>query len=1044
MKPVKLTMCAFGPYPDKKEVDLSLFGGCGLFLVTGDTGAGKTTIFDAISFALYGEASGTNRESIMFRSDFALPETKTYVELEFLYRGQTYKIERSPKYMKEKSRGEGTTLVNANATLIMPDSRVITGNNNVNDEVKALIGIDKNQFSQIAMIAQGDFLKLLLSSTDERGKIFRKVFNTDVYLKFQHELKLKANSLKLQYEDLSKSILQYMNGIICSEDSHLYLEIKELMTEKNINYLSKANELLDNLICEDEILEEKEKIFNKKIQEEITVQSTLITTAVANNSRLERLTNSNKRLEELEKLQDEYKRKKIKLVLCENALYHIKPIADELHKSTKQVNDLNISISKHEEFIKHRTIELDNLLNVYENEKLKEPKLLSLSNEITLVKNELEIYKDLEFLRKESDIINKQLYEKSVLLLDKKEKKNNIENMQIKIQEELISLKDIEVLAEQTKKQKEDAYSLSEQLNQLKDLFFELEKDKETLISAQKLFLKSHEISIAKSSEYEKLEQSFLTGQAGIIAMKLKDNIPCPVCGSIDHPLPAKITLAAPTEEELKKAKQELLDAKEQAYKLSEKSSNSKVKVDAKIEAIIKYSQSLFGKIEINEIPELLFNETEKTNIILCKTTKKLVEIRKKIEYKNKCELKKTEIEKLLNNGVKIIETLEKEIGDLKVKQSSLMSRLDTIKGKIKFQNKEEAEEYIKIKLMELNNLKTSLENSEKQYNKCNGEIEKSKAVILDLNNRLVTSKAEMDLVIEKLNVTLKSRGFTNIDHYNDMLINEDNIISLKKDIENYMNEVNKVKIDISNLKEETKNTVYINIEDSLKLKKEFEEQKYKSDKKFNNIFSRLKNNKKVRNEIKLKQKEMDEIEVEYLCYRNLSDTANGNLSGKQKIAFEYYVQSTYFNQIIAEANRRFSYMTNGRFKLIIKEEPNNFRSQTGLELDVIDNYTGKSRSVKSLSGGESFKASLSMALGLSDMIQRFSGGIQIDTMFVDEGFGSLDSESLDQAIDVLNSLTNGDRLVGIISHVSELRERIDKKLIVKKDISGSDIRLIV
>ncbi len=611
------------------------------------------------------------------------------------------------------------------------------------------------------------------------------------------------------------------------------------------------------------------------------------------------------------------------------------------------------------------------------------------------------------------------------------------------MQEELSSLNGIEVLAEQTKKQKEDAFNLSEKLNQLKDLFSELDKNKKILKNAQNLFLKAQEISILKSDEYEKLEQSFLNEQAGIIAKKLKDNIPCPVCGSIEHPLPAKMALVAPTEEELKKAKEVSSSAKEKAYKLSEDSSNAKVKVDAKIESIIQSSQSLFGINEIDEIPKILYNEIEKTNVILSGATDKLSEIEKKIEYKNKCEKKKAEIEKLLNDGVNVIETLEKEERNLKIKQISLVSKVETIKGKIKFEKREEAESYIKIKTIALNKLKISLENSEKAYNECNSEIEKSKAVILDISNRLITLKLEMDLVKDKLDFTLKSRGFTDLKHYENMLITEDNINYLKNDIENYMNEVTKIKIDISNLKEETKNTAYINIEDYLKLKKELEEQKENSDKKYNDIFSRLKNNKKVRNDIKLKQNEMEGIEAEYLCYRNLSDTANGDLSGKQKIAFEHYVQATYFNQIIEEANRRFLYMTNGRFELARKKESNNLRNQTGLELDVIDNYTGKSRSVKTLSGGESFKASLSMALGLSDMIQRFAGGIQIDTMFVDEGFGSLDSESLDQAIDVLNALTNGDRLVGIISHVSELRERIDKKIVVKKDISGSDIKLL-
>jgi len=1044
MKPVKLIMCAFGPYADKIEVDLSLFGGSGLFLVTGDTGAGKTTIFDAISFALYGEASGANRESIMLRSDFALPETKTYVELEFLYKGQIYKIERTPKYMKSKTRGEGTTLVNANATLTMPDSSVITGNNNVNDAVKDLIGIDKNQFSQIAMIAQGDFLKLLLSSTDERGKIFRKVFNTDIYLKFQHELKSKANSLKIQYEDLRKSILQYIDDINCPKDSPLYLEIEELKNGNNINALIKTKELLDSLINEDIVLEEKEKLVGKKIQEELTKLSTAITTATTNNARLDRLANSNKILEELEKLQDEYKSKKIKLSSSENALYHVKPIADDLEKTNKLVHDLNNSILKNEEFIKQKTIELEKLLLIYDREKLKEPEQISISGQITSIKNELEIYKELELIQKSLDITNRDLVLKSDTLVTKIEKKKNLEDRLIRFKEELLALKDIEVLAEQTKKQKEDACNQSEKLKQLKDLFTELEKNKKTLKSAQNLFLKAQEVSIAKSEEYEKLEQSFLNEQAGIISMKLKDNVPCPVCGSIEHPLPAKMTLEAPTEEELKKTKDALSLAKEKAYKLSEDSSNAKVKVDVKTEAIIKSSESLFGKIEINEIPVCLYDETEKTNAILSESTERLADIEKKIEYKNKCETKKAEIEELLNNGVKVIEALDKEVGDLKIKQSSLLSKLETIKGKLKFEKIEEAEEYIKIKTVELSKLKSALENSEKAYNKCNGEIEKSNAVILDISSRLSISKNEIEIISDKLATALKSRGFNDIEHYKSMLLTEEKIISLKNDIEEYYNKVIKIKADVSNLTEETKDTIYINIEEYIKLKIELEEQKENSDKKYNNLYSRLKNNKKVSNDIKSKQKEMEEIEVEYLCYRNLSDTANGDLSGKQKIAFEYYVQATYFNQIIAEANRRFSYMTNGRFELIRKEEPNNLRSQTGLELDVIDNYTGKSRSVKTLSGGESFKASLSMALGLSDMIQRFAGGIQIDTMFVDEGFGSLDSESLDQAIDVLNVLTNGDRLVGIISHVGELRERIDKKLVVKKDVSGSAINLIV
>nr|WP_312576393.1 SMC family ATPase [Sedimentibacter sp.] len=1044
MKPARLTMCAFGPYADKIEVDLSKFGGSGLFLITGDTGAGKTTIFDAISFALFGEASGTNRENIMLRSDFALPETKTYVLLEFLYKGQTYKIERTPKYMKVKTRGEGTTLVNANATLTFPDSRVITGNSNATDAIKNLIGIDKNQFSQIAMIAQGDFLKLLLSSTDERGKIFRKVFNTNIYLQFQHELKSKTSGFKIQYEDLRKSILQHINDINCPEDYSLYLEIEDIKNGNNINFLHKTMELLKNLIEEDIICEEKEKNIGKQIQEELNKLSTEIAIATVNNTRLDRLSACVKKLGELEKFSDEYYNKKIKISLAENALYYVKPVADELERANKQTQDLNISITKYDEFVKQKNVELEKLLKIYEFEKSKDSERVALTGQIVSVENDLHIYEELESLESSLEVINKKITQKTGILSIKKEKRANLENMKIKLQEELICLNGIEVLAEQTKKQKEDAYNLHENLNQLRILLSELENSHKTLENAQNIYLKSQIISKSKTEKYEMLEQLFLNEQAGIIARKLKDKTPCPVCGSVDHPAPAAMTLTAPTAEELKNAKMDALNAKEKAYKLSENASNERVKLDSKEEVVLKTSKNLLGIDKIVEIPEFLDLETEKADVILKESTKKLMEIEKKVEYKNKWETKKIEIDKLLEDAITATENLENEANELKIKQNSLLSKTETIKDKIKFEEKKQAEEYIRNKTDELNKLKSALENSERAYNKCNEEIEKSKAVILDLLSRLNVAKSETYIVKNKLSEILNARGFEDEDHYKRMLISEDKIKLLKNDIDEYYNEIIKTKTEILNLKEETKDIKHVNIEDYVNMKTELNKQKDKSDNIYGNVYGRLNINRKVYNNIKLKQKEMDEAEIKYLCFKGLSDTANGDLSGKQKIAFEYYVQATYFNQVIAEANRRFAYMTNGRFELIRKEEANNLRSQTGLELDVIDNYTGKIRSVKTLSGGESFKASLSMALGLSDMIQRFAGGIQIDTMFIDEGFGSLDSESLDQAIDVLNALTNGNRLVGIISHVGELRERIDKKIVVKKDVKGSSIKITV
>ncbi|HSN67106.1 MAG TPA: SbcC/MukB-like Walker B domain-containing protein, partial [Fusibacter sp.] len=208
-------------------------------------------------------------------------------------------------------------------------------------------------------------------------------------------------------------------------------------------------------------------------------------------------------------------------------------------------------------------------------------------------------------------------------------------------------------------------------------------------------------------------------------------------------------------------------------------------------------------------------------------------------------------------------------------------------------------------------------------------------------------------------------------------------------------------------------------------------------------VYSRIEHNSKISENLKKTKGEIEGLERHYLTIKNLSDTANGDLQGKQRLAFERYIQAFYFNRVLMEANKRFSYMTNKRFELVRKDEASDMRSHSGLEIDVMDHYTGKTRSVKSLSGGESFKASLALALGLSDMIQTHAGGVQMDTMFVDEGFGALDSESLEQAIDVLNALTHGNRLVGIISHVSELREKIDRKIVVKKGNTGSYVELV-
>jgi len=1044
MKPVKLIMSAFGPYAGSIEVTLSDFGGRGIFLITGDTGAGKTTIFDAISFALYGEASGTNRESTMLRSDFASPDIKTYVVLEFLYRDKLYKIERNPKYDRAKKNGEGTTSENANATLIYPDGKVKTGYTMVTDAINELIGIDKNQFSQIAMIAQGDFLKLLLASTEERAKIFRKIFNTNIYQQLQYELRNRANSLKGTYDDLRKSILQYAKDISCQEDNAIFYQLEKLKEENSIHTLDKFLEYLHMLINEDKIIESKEEKLSQGIQTELANLSATVATATENNARLERFEKAKRKLTELGEKEPEYSKKRSNLICSENALYHIKPVSDDLERANKAVTEIINEVEKQNDIIQRKTPEFEGLSQSYQNEKSKEPERELLAGEINTAEADLSNYEELANLQGKLKILDEDLKNKLLQIAIKKEETQKLEEEQVRVNNELVNLKDVEAALVRVKNQQEDSIKYVKKIEQLKDSVLDLEIQKKKMVEVQLKYQAAQEKNLFRSSEYEKLELSFLNEQAGIIAEKLKDGKPCPVCGSTDHPTPAAITAEAPTEEELKKAKQSAVVARESAHKLSDEASKEKAKMEKGEEVLLNSAREIFGEVLFEDLNLIIDKEYEKAKSELEANNSEVQKIDNQVTLKNKHESNCENIVKNLKLLAEEISVMEADTNNLSKESHGNQTKFDTISSKLKFKTKEEALDDLSSKKRKLSELKRVFEAVEKDLNNCREELQKAKTLMQSQSDKLGTTKKEALSKQEKFNSILNERGFVDENQYKNKLVTEREIKSIKAAVDGYYDTIKTIKSEIDILRNETKENEYVDVsafEEKQKLLKE-ENQKLKESHRI--LITRLSNNNRILKEIESKQKDMLDIESKYQCLQNLSDTANGDLKGKQKLAFEQYVQAAYFNQIIAEANKRLLKMTNERFELVRKEEPGNLRSQTGLDLDVKDNFTGKVRSIKTLSGGESFKASLAMALGLSDMIQRFAGGIQQDTMFVDEGFGSLDSESLEQAIEVLYSLTTGNRLVGIISHVSELRERIDKKIVVMKDVSGSSIKILV
>ena len=920
MRPIKLTMSAFGPYASKTVLELDKLGTSGLYLITGDTGAGKTTIFDAITFALYGEASGDNRESTMFRSKYANADTPTEVELTFVYAGKEYYIKRNPEYERPKTRGEGFTTEKANAELHYPDGRVVTKLREVDRAVEEIMGIDRNQFTQIAMIAQGDFLKLLLASTDDRKRIFQKIFRTRCYYVLQERLKSESGKLGREYDNISASIRQYINGIVCDEDDVLSIKVRN--AKSGMCSIEETLELLSTLIGNDKIEEEKldeeQKGISKSL-DEITVT----------------LTN---------------------------------------HKTWSKARK---SLEKSNSDLSEAIETLEMLKTNLQSEEANKPKVEDIRNQIAAIEAELPEYQELDAKIKERDTLQKGTDKLSKKITEQKE---NLESLKKELEvlsgeRKTLEKADKDKSELEAKKQKEEdkrkaVKEIAKELKALEKLEKQLKKDQEEYSGLSNTIQQ-------KDKEYQRLFKLYLDEQAGIIAETLADGIPCPVCGSTTHPIKAVKSENAPTKEKLEESKTAYESAQVEARKASEKAAKAKGQADEKRNAVLAMLTEMFGNVTIDDAGGLIKDKIAEISASLENLQNDIAaqqdKIDRRVEIDELLPKRKTEGEDLSA----LISENEKTISGNGATITALKTRIEELAHKLKYESEKKA--------------------------KC------SKKNLQDEQKKLEDAYADAEKAVNLQNE--KIAGFK----------------AAIKEAENTLSDVKEID------------------EDSVKAKqKELKAQNSEIDKKKKVINARKSANESAEKEIRAKAADVLAVEAKWSWVKALSNTANGNISGKEKVMLETYIQMTYFDRIIARANTRFMVMSGGQYELKRRKEAENNRSQSGLELDVIDHYNGTERSVKTLSGGESFKASLSLALGLSDEIQSSAGGIKLDTMFVDEGFGSLDDESLDQAMRALQNLTEGNRLVGIISHVTELKERIDKQIVVTKEkTGGSNIKLL-
>jgi len=914
MRPLKLTLSAFSPYAGKTFIDMEKLGERGLYLITGDTGSGKTTIFDGITFALFGEASGDIRSPGMLRSKYADPDTPTFVELDFEYRDKKYKITRNPEYERPSKRGDGTTLEKANAELICPDGRIITKSTEVNNAINGILGIDRSQFTQIVMIAQGDFLKLLLAPTDERKRIFRQIFKTENYMKLQDRLKSEASELGKECLALKGSIKQYIEGTVCREDDVLMIDHSK--AKRGEMPAADILDLIEKIISQDMILKNQIDIKSKEVEDRLESVNKIIGKAESD--------------------------EKAKIELDESRA--------EQQKQKMLFQQLNV---------------------IYEHEKSKQPERDKLSETITIAKNKIPRYDEFEET-KAKNLADKNKLVKDKMILEKdKELLGYNEKLQNDLQLELETLKESgeerERLSANERKlieQENEIVELSQMLKSYDSLNFNL---KNTQDAYKKVSAESDNLQ----KQFNIKEKQFLDEQAGILAQSLKTGEKCPVCGSLEHPEPASLTESAPKEEELEGLKKELADFRIKVSKLSSDSGKLIGQEGSLKDEINKKSKKIFeGEFEIYKLPEEIKNKLDFYKYERKNLKDNIAANNKKIARKNDINNQLPQIQEYIKSLSNEITQKEKDILVLEEQIKSGNVTIEKLSKLLEFESKDMA-------LRKISDIEDLKRNMEKEYERTQSDLNKCSGKLNELSGRIGSLLNQLE-GFEKINLEAK-------------------------------------------------------LEERLRLVKE----KGVYNEELSDISTRISINRSAVLNIKKQISSLILSEKKWSMVKSLSDTANAGINGKARIMLETFIQMTYFDRIIARANTRFMIMSGGQYELVRREDPANFKSQSGLELDVIDHYNGSQRSVKTLSGGESFKASLSLALGLSDEIQSCAGGIQLDTMFVDEGFGSLDEDSLQHAIKALAGLAEGNRLVGIISHVTELKDKIDKQIVVKKDKSG-------
>lgn len=1003
MMPISLTLSAFGPYPDTITIDFESFQEDGLFLITGPTGSGKTMIFDAMIFALYGKTSGQIRQTDSLRCDRALNEISTFVEFSFSLHQQNYTIKRNPKYYLEGKK----TPKQPSALLTLPDGKMVEGIKEVNQKMISLLGVDDQQFKQICMIAQGEFTKLIMASSDEREKVLRELFHSETYQKLEEKLKVH---LKV-YQDKYDLLLNKRKDLM-----------QELQVEDHQEYLSKQTKLIASQQKEYDDL--KKDLDQKKQQLQLYRLQ---------NQRLIQLKDLKQQFQDLKKQENDYQELNktvdtLKKAQETNYLY-ISYIKQQKKLQTLNLNqeDFLKQLKKLEKDYQEKKVQANSLdYKQQTKEKLQNQiqETKQLINQIYQYQND---YQNLQTLKQQYRMLD----EEHKLFLKKKEKfENGLQRDQERIQSEQQVQSEYELIKQQYVRLNEQKVKV----HQLSDYYDQILKLNENKSDLQEDYTVVEKQVDHEKMQYNQMEKLYFRKQAGIFALQLKEDQPCPICGSLHHPHPAQIEKEDITKEKLD---QQAKKVKQQEHRLQDILQKILLS-NQKKEMLVKQTKQLSSELNIQEelSKEIFIKELDHLSKDEKRMKKEYLELQDELKYIQK-------LKKSVALSLKDMSTYESK--ELKQAQSleNIQVQIHQLSGKLddsmlQYEIGEVNKNYQQIQ-KKYRQLSLEIETIQQAYEKVKNKYLEIKTKISSLNQQIIQEQEIYDELDNKYHTALDA--FINEEEFLNLKTQINQISILEKKYQDYLISLKSLNEQIISLENEVKDSTYVDLSSLSETIKEVNQQLREK----NDDLEKLKINyslkEKMIKDIQKINQQLKKDEDTYQRYLDLYNLASGK--NNARVSIERYVLATYFENMLIYANVIMKQLSQGRYQLLRKDDAGKGRSQQGLELDVFDQESGNIRSIKTLSGGESFKAALSLALGLSRMVQDYAGGIELNTLFIDEGFGSLDSQSLDQAMNCLMELHHENKLIGIISHVSDLKDRIERQLVVERKQKQSVIQMI-